>query len=128
MAPAILAALAARALRPARRHGADGGRRMLEAVAGNQRRRGETADERRARKEATKREKQQKREKAPKLKPCDICGEHVDLLVRCQVDETRAWKLVCGKKCWKQVSGGVTDGDADHPHYKYGGLWKAHGA
>ena len=31
--------------------------------------------------------------------------------------------MVCGR-CWKDVSGGVPDGDASHPHYQYGGLWK----
>ena len=29
-----------------------------------------------------------------------------------------------GTKCWKVASGGVPDGDANHPHYRYGGLWK----
>jgi len=33
------------------------------------------------------------------------------------------WKMVCGK-CWNAASGGVVDGDASHPFYKYGGLWK----
>jgi hypothetical protein len=56
-------------------------------------------------------------------KPCDACTKGCDLLVRCQVDETKAWKLVCGK-CWKAASGGVADGDVAHPHYRYGGLWK----
>ena len=56
-------------------------------------------------------------------KTCDTCSSHVDLLIRCQVDESKAWKMVCGK-CWKTVSGGTVDGDANHPHYKYGGLWK----
>ena len=31
--------------------------------------------------------------------------------------------MVCGR-CWPTVSGGVPDGDADHPHYQYGGLWR----
>jgi hypothetical protein len=56
-------------------------------------------------------------------KKCDLCGRSVDLLIRCQIDQTEQWKMVCGK-CWKTVSGGVVDGDADHPHYRYGGLWK----
>ena len=56
-------------------------------------------------------------------KPCDMCGKGVDLLIRCQYDETLQWKMVCGK-CWKTASGGVVDGDAAHPYYKYGGLWK----
>ena len=31
--------------------------------------------------------------------------------------------MVCGS-CWKEVSGGVVDGDEQHPDYRYGGLWK----
>ena len=45
------------------------------------------------------------------------------MLVRCQTDESAAWRMVCGK-CWKVASGGQVDGDARHPHYRYGGLWK----
>lgn len=56
-------------------------------------------------------------------KSCDQCGKGVNLLVRCQVDASQAWRMVCGK-CWKGVSGGQVDGDASHPHYRYGGLWK----
>lgn len=56
-------------------------------------------------------------------KACDICRQLKDLLIRCQTDETRAWRMVCGK-CWVSVSGGVVDGDEKHPHYRYGGLWK----
>lgn len=36
---------------------------------------------------------------------------------RCMTDESRAWRMVC-TKCWKDVSGGVEDGDEDHPHYR----------
>ena len=56
-------------------------------------------------------------------KKCDVCGKSVDLLVRCTIDESAAWKMVCGK-CWNSVSGDVVDGDANHPYYHYGGLWK----
>ena len=56
-------------------------------------------------------------------KPCTLCGKETSLLVRCQTDRSRTWEMVCGK-CWKIVSGGVPDGDAAHPFYKYGGLWK----
>eukprot|EP00559_Dactyliosolen_fragilissimus_P009734 CAMPEP_0184873374 /NCGR_PEP_ID=MMETSP0580-20130426/41809_1 /TAXON_ID=1118495 /ORGANISM="Dactyliosolen fragilissimus" /LENGTH=133 /DNA_ID=CAMNT_0027376275 /DNA_START=426 /DNA_END=827 /DNA_ORIENTATION=+ len=56
-------------------------------------------------------------------KECDICTKKVDLLIRCTHDESLQWKLICGK-CWKGASGGVVDGDSDHPYYKYGGLWK----
>lgn len=59
------------------------------------------------------------------LKPCNLCQRDRDLLVRCQIDNTLKWYMVCGR-CWKDVSGGVVDGDAVHPHYRYGGLWKAH--
>ena len=57
-------------------------------------------------------------------KSCDGCGKRVDLLIRCQDDGSKRWKMLCGGKCWKNASGGVPDGDADHPHYRYGGLWK----
>jgi hypothetical protein len=57
-------------------------------------------------------------------KPCDLCDRNVDLLIRCTVDESQKFKMVCGK-CWPNVSGGVPDGvSATHPHYRYGGLWK----
>ena len=56
-------------------------------------------------------------------KSCDVCLKRVDLLVRCTMDSSRTWKMVCGK-CWHDVSGGVPDGDANHPYYTYGGLWK----
>lgn len=78
-------------------------------------------------KKAAKYLKRQKREgKADSTvgqKPCDMCSKKVDLLVRCQTDASQSWKMVCGK-CWRNVSGGVADGDQYHPHYKYGGLWK----
>jgi hypothetical protein len=56
-------------------------------------------------------------------KPCDICGNSVNLLIRCTFDASGEWKMVCGK-CWNFASGGVVDGDENHPHYRYGGLWK----
>lgn len=56
-------------------------------------------------------------------KPCDMCGKSVNLLIRCTYDASGEWKMVCGK-CWNSASGGVVDGDAQHPHYRYGGLWK----
>ena len=57
-------------------------------------------------------------------KQCDMCGKSVDLLIRCLYEEGQSdWKMVCGK-CWNIASGGVVDGDENHPHYKYGGLWK----
>lgn len=82
-------------------------------------------------KEAVKAKKRERRMKrmgqAPAdvgRKPCDLCAARVDLLIRCTVDETQTYKMVCGK-CWKGVSGGVPDGvSVTHPHYRYGGLWK----
>eukprot|EP00967_Tisochrysis_lutea_P042603 scaffold51258_cov35-Tisochrysis_lutea.AAC.1 len=83
--------------------------------------------DRKAQKKAAKAARRARREgRAPHeqgQKDCDLCSKGVDLLIRCRIDETRQWKMVCGK-CWKGVSGGVTDGDKDHPHYQYGGLWK----
>jgi hypothetical protein len=56
-------------------------------------------------------------------KACDICSHEVAMLIRCRTDESGQWRMVCGG-CWKGVSGGVTDGDAAHPYYTYGGVWK----
>ncbi|KAH9845866.1 Mediator of RNA polymerase II transcription subunit 14 [Teratosphaeria destructans] len=59
-------------------------------------------------------------------KPCTLCQTPRDVLVRCQIDETSKWHMVCPGSCWKQVSGGVVDGDKaeEHRSYKYGGMWK----
>mmetsp|Transcript_44623 Transcript_44623/g.105806 ORF Transcript_44623/g.105806 Transcript_44623/m.105806 type:complete len:342 (+) Transcript_44623:98-1123(+) len=83
---------------------------------------------RKAQKKAEKARRKAQRARSPeavaeKRKPCDICQRPVDLLVRCTCDPSRTWKMLCGK-CWKEASGGVPDGDADHPYYRYGGLWK----
>lgn len=56
-------------------------------------------------------------------KECSLCIKPVDVLIRCQIDASMKWKMVCND-CWPSVSGGVADGDASHPHYKYGGLWR----
>jgi len=56
-------------------------------------------------------------------KNCDECDVLVNELIRCQTDSTKRWRMVCGK-CWVKVSGGVVDGDVNHPNYRYGGLWK----
>lgn len=57
-------------------------------------------------------------------KTCDMCGKSANLLIRCMYEEGQTdWKMVCGM-CWKIASGGVVDGDKNHPHYRYGGLWK----
>ncbi len=93
------------------------------------RKRGETVDERRARKAAVKADKQRKRAaregRLEYLNPdygrksCDLCNKLCDLLIRCQIDESGRWVMVCGGKCWRDVSGGVVDGDAAHPNYRY---------
>jgi hypothetical protein len=58
------------------------------------------------------------------LKRCDVCGTERELLYRCTIDSSQAWRFVCAGACWDSVSGGVADGDAAHPHYRYGGTWK----
>lgn len=74
---------------------------------------------------ASAKSKVSKRNNSPSShrKPCDLCHRPKDVLVRCRIDETLEWKLVCTSKCWKQVSGGEIDGP-DYPYYKYGGMWK----
>ena len=42
-----------------------------------------------------------------------------ELSCRCQIDKSEIWHMVCGK-CWKTVSGGVVDGDEEHPYYRSG--------
>lgn len=89
-----------------------------------------TEDVKAARKAAKKSQKAATRAKregnAPEAtgqKPCGVCERGRDLLIRCQTDESKVWRMVCGK-CWRDVSGGMVDGDGKHPHYRYGGLWK----
>jgi hypothetical protein len=60
----------------------------------------------------------------PHSKPCSLCGRRRDVLIRCQIDSNKKWHFICTGKCWKQVSGGCIEGDADHREYKYGGMWK----
>ncbi|EGP83356.1 uncharacterized protein MYCGRDRAFT_29441, partial [Zymoseptoria tritici IPO323] len=60
-------------------------------------------------------------------KPCTLCGIPRPVLVRCKIDETAKWHMVCPGKCWISVSGGQEDArghEAEHPFYKYGGMWK----
>eukprot|EP00751_Fragilariopsis_kerguelensis_P045758 CAMPEP_0170994960 /NCGR_PEP_ID=MMETSP0736-20130129/11285_1 /TAXON_ID=186038 /ORGANISM="Fragilariopsis kerguelensis, Strain L26-C5" /LENGTH=236 /DNA_ID=CAMNT_0011420979 /DNA_START=491 /DNA_END=1201 /DNA_ORIENTATION=+ len=86
---------------------------------------------RKQRKEAVKLKKQQRRLKregktSPEVgrKACDVCTTEVDMLIRCTIDATQSYKMVCGK-CWTSVSGGITDGNSiTHPYYTYGGVWK----
>ena len=56
-------------------------------------------------------------------KECTTCKKQCDLLIRCRIDASRKWHMVCGR-CWHVHSGGVPDGSSKHPHYVYGGLWK----
>ena len=83
---------------------------------------------RKAAKKAKKAERRAQREgrgdPSAGQKQCDMCGKSVNLLVRCMYKKGQVdWEMVCGK-CWHQCSGGVVDGDANHPYYRYGGLWK----
>ena len=55
-------------------------------------------------------------------KPCTVCQNPRDVLIRCQIDDSRRWHFVCGK-CWRDVSGGEVDGDREHKYYRYGGSW-----
>ena len=60
-------------------------------------------------------------------KPCTLCQTSRPVLVRCQIDETRTWHMVCPGKCWKSVSGGEVDArghEDEFPFYRYGGMWK----
>ena len=83
--------------------------------------------DRKAAKKAAKAERRAKREGdfTGGQKECAMCSKSVDVLIRCQTDAAKEWKMVCGR-CWKlpEVAGGVPDGDGSNPHYRYGGLWK----
>ena len=84
--------------------------------------------QRKALKKAKKAERRAEREgcgdPSAGQKHCDMCGKSVNLLIRCKHEEGQVdWRMVCGK-CWNVASGGVVDGDVNHPHYRYGGLWK----
>jgi hypothetical protein len=59
-------------------------------------------------------------------KPCTLCATPCNVRIRCQIDSTRKWHLVCPGRCWKAVSGGIVDGDGNEEHqfYRYGGVWK----
>lgn len=87
-------------------------------------------DPKAARKAAKKAQKAQRRARregqdSGGQKACDVCDRSVDVLIRCTMDSTKEWKMVCGR-CWKtpEVAGGVVDGDGQNSHYRYGGLWK----
>ena len=88
------------------------------------RRKAERKAAKKARKSARRAERKGRGDPTAGQKQCDQCGKSVDLLVRCQYKGSGGeWRMVCGK-CWNGASGGVVDGDADHPEYRYGGLWK----
>merc|ERR1740130_2682584 len=86
---------------------------------------------RKQRKDDTKKQKQERRLKregnaSPDVgrKACQICSTPVDMLIRCTIDETQQYKMICGS-CWPSISGGIPDGNSKtHPYYNYGGLWK----
>ena len=86
-----------------------------------------TTTTRKERKKQMKKERRAQREgnhdKSVGRKDCDTCKTSSDLLVRCRIDATKSWNLICGS-CWNKYSGGVPDGDLKHPYYVYGGLWK----
>ncbi|KAI5366612.1 hypothetical protein Slin14017_G042520 [Septoria linicola] len=60
-------------------------------------------------------------------KPCTLCNTPRPVLVRCQIDESGKWHMVCPGECWRSVSGGQEDAKGfktEFPHYRYGGMWK----
>mmetsp|Transcript_3136 Transcript_3136/g.8940 ORF Transcript_3136/g.8940 Transcript_3136/m.8940 type:complete len:175 (-) Transcript_3136:892-1416(-) len=73
---------------------------------------------------AAQRKKNMKKRKPEKPKSCTVCGTVKGMLIRCQIDESAEWHLLCGR-CWKEYSGGETEGTEEFPHYRYGGVWKA---
>ena len=90
----------------------------------NARRKTERKAAKKAKKAARRAELEGRGDLSVGQKQCDRCNASVDLLIRCLYTESNGgWHLICGK-CWKHASGGVVDGDTDHPDYKYGGLWK----
>ena len=56
-------------------------------------------------------------------KPCSICAQPRNVLIRCQIDDTGRWKFVCPDTCWQGVSGGA-DAEQNPSFYRYGGTWK----
>lgn len=63
----------------------------------------------------------------PHNKPCTLCHTPRPVLVRCQIDDSGTWHMVCPGNCWKSVSGGMEDArgrEEEFPWYRYGGMWK----
>lgn len=92
--------------------------------------RNETPEQRLDRKQQKKDQKAQKRAQRQGhgdplygSKKCTLCSRDRHLLIRCQIDKTEHWHMLCGR-CWKEQSGNTIDGDKAHPYYRYGGLWK----
>jgi hypothetical protein len=80
--------------------------------------------EKKAKKEARRAQREGRGDPTAGQKECSMCGKSSNLLVRCMYKKGQVdWEMVCGK-CWNVASGGIVDGDAEHPHYRYGGLWK----
>ena len=93
------------------------------------RRRGESSEERKARKALTKAKKASNASDEDTIgqKNCDLCGKPCDVLIRCAIDEKGDWKMICTGGCWKAVSGDKVDGDEKtNKYYRYGGMWKNH--
>ena len=103
----------------------------MERDAGEQKSMSKEKEDRALRKQRAKESKRQRRLKREGKagsedgnKDCEKCGKSSQVLIRCQYDETKLWRLVCGT-CWREVSGGVPDGRGEEfPFYRYGGLWK----
>lgn len=62
-------------------------------------------------------------------KPCFICAEPRNVLIRCQIDESGKWNFVCPDTCLQTVTGAGADADpaqlqATQSFYRYGGTWK----
>lgn len=84
--------------------------------------RGETSEQRRARKAAAR----AKRDPDEARKPCNKCGTLCDVLVRCRPTNQSQWQFLCPSRCWTQITGGIPDGNlaAKEAGYVYGGMWK----
>ena len=68
--------------------------------------------------------KAQAKEPSPFSKPCSLCQRRRDVLIRCQIDESKQWSFLCPGKCWRSVTGGTTHPSDYNRQYVYGGTWK----
>lgn len=55
-------------------------------------------------------------------KDCDLCNRPQDVLIRCQIDASGRWHMLCKSGCWQKASDSKIDGTPDTPFYKYGGM------